>query len=82
MTIKGIIKGKTIEFEESLPYSDGQSVNVMVDIYTEQAGLPNMLRNVMHELPHLQWTDVDALERKIEEAKLPVIAKGSFDEER
>jgi hypothetical protein len=82
VTIKGIIKGKTIELEESLPYSDGQSVNVMVDIYAEQAGLADTLRKVMHESPHLQWVDVDTLEREIEKAKLPINLKGSFDEER
>jgi len=81
MTIKGIVRGKTIKLEEALPYPDGQSV--MIDIYTEQAlsGSPNMLRKAMHEPPHLLWTDVDSLEREIEDAKLSVIQNGVFDEE-
>ncbi|MEK7400382.1 MAG: hypothetical protein AAB116_25840 [Candidatus Poribacteria bacterium] len=81
MIFRGVVKGKTIELEQPLPYPNGQ--NVMLDIYTKQScsGSPRMLRQIMHEPPHLQWTDVDVLEREIEEAKLSVIQKGVFDEE-
>jgi hypothetical protein len=31
MTYKGVAKGKIIELEEALPYSDGQAVSVSVE---------------------------------------------------
>lgn len=31
MTYKGVAKGKIIELEESLPYSEGQAVSVSVE---------------------------------------------------
>lgn len=31
MTYKGIAKGKTIELEEPLPYSEGQPVSVSIE---------------------------------------------------
>ena len=74
MIYKGIAKGKTIELEEPLPYAEGQPVSVLVEPLADQpqTGSAVVLRQVMHEPPHLQWEDVDDLERGIEEAKLPV----------
>ena len=82
MILKGTVKGKTIQLEESLPYPDGQ--DILIDIWTEQAlsGSPSLLRQVMHESPHLQQSYVDALEKEIEGAKLSVTQHGAFDEER
>ena len=84
MSYKGIAKGKTIELEEPLPYSDGQPVSVVVEPLAEQsqAGSPAAIRQVMHEPPHLAWEDVDELERAIEEARLPVRQESVFDDDR
>lgn len=82
MTYKGIAKGKIIELEEPLPYSEGQPVSVSVEPLEghARAGSPAMIRRVMHEPPRLKWEDVDELERAIEEAKLPVNHGSVFNE--
>ncbi len=84
MSYKGIAKGKTIELEDALPYPQGQLISVSVEPLTEQSqpSAPAAIRQAMHELPHLQWEDVDELERAIEDAKLPVHQEGVFDERR
>ena len=82
MSYKGIAKGRTIELEDELPYPQGQPVSVSVEPLIEQSQLdtPATIRQAMHELPHLQWEEVDELERAIEDAKLPVYREGVFDE--
>jgi hypothetical protein len=67
MTYKGIAIGKTIELEEPLPYLEGQLVIVSVEPFEEQPGPGSAaaLRQAMHEPPHLNWEDVDELERAI-----------------
>lgn len=84
MSYKGIAKGKTIELEEALPYSEGQLVSVQVEPLAgqPQAGFPMAILQVMHEPPHLDNEDVDALEQAIEEAKLPVHQESMFDDDR
>jgi hypothetical protein len=74
MPYKGIIKGKTIELEDPLPYPEGQPVSVSVVPLAPhlQPGSPAAIRQVMHEPPHLQEADVHILERAMEEGKLPV----------
>jgi hypothetical protein len=81
MTYKGIVRGKTIELEEQLPYPEGQPVSISVEPLEEkpQLDLPAVVRQIMHEPPHLTWEDVDELERAIEEGKLPVYQGGVFD---
>ncbi len=83
MSYKGIARGKTIELEDELPYPEGQLVSVSVAPLTAplQPGVPAVVRQAMHDLPHLQWAQVDELERAITEAKLPVQDQGIFDEE-
>jgi hypothetical protein len=44
------------------------------------SGSPAVLRQAMHEPPHLPWEDVDELERAIAEGKLPVHQESVFDE--
>lgn len=82
MIYRGVIKGKTIELEKPLPYPEGQSVSVSVEPLMTQLhpGSPAVIRQVMHEPPHLNWEDIDGLERAIEEGKLPVHQEGVFDE--
>ena len=84
MSYKGIVKGRTIELEEPLPYSEGQPVSVVVEPFAgqPQAGSPAAIRQVMHEPPHLKGEDVDELERAMEEAKLPVRQEDVFNDGR
>lgn len=80
MTYKGIAKGRTIELEESLPYSEGQPVSVSVEPLRPelQRGSALAILKVMRDLPRLDPKDVDALEQAIEEGKLPVRNQGEF----
>ena len=73
MTYKGIVKGKTIELEDEVPYPEGQPVSVSLEPLEEkrELNLPGVIRQIMHEPPHLRWEDVDELERAIEEGKIP-----------
>ncbi len=84
MTYKGVVRGKTIELEEPLPYPEGQLVSILVKPLEgeSQAGFPMAIRRVMHEPPHLRWEDVDELERVIQEGRLPVSHGGVFDQGR
>jgi hypothetical protein len=81
MTYKGIVRGKTIQLEEQLPYPEGQPVSVSVEPLEEKPrpDLPAVIRQIMHEPPHLSWEEVDELERAIGEGKLPVYQRGMFD---
>ncbi len=81
MNYKGIVKGKTIELEETLPYEEGQAVSVSVEPLNNGAelGSPNAIMNAMRQPPHLSPEDVDELERVIEESKLPMQEGGVFD---
>jgi len=81
MIYKGIANGKTIKLEEPLPYPKGQAVQVSVKPLELQLhiGSPVAIRQVMIEEPHLEWKDVDELERAIEQARLPVHQKSVFD---
>jgi len=84
MTYKGIVRGKTIELEEPLPFPEGQPVSVSVQPLPAGAhpGSPPAIREAMHQPPHLQWEDVDELERAIDQAKIPVRQGGVFDPPR
>ena len=57
MTYKGIVRGKTIELEEQLPYPEGQPVSVSVEPLQAkpQLDLRTVIRQIMHEPPHLSW---------------------------
>lgn len=80
MTYKGIAKGKTIELEEPLPYSEGQPVSVSIEpLHPEvQPGSAVAILKVMRDLPQLNPEDVDELEQAIEQGKLPVRIQGLF----
>ena len=81
LTYKGIVRGKTIELEQQLPFPEGQAVSVSVEPLEEkpQLDVRAVIRQIMHEPPHLSSEDVDELERAIEEGKLPVYQGGVFD---
>ncbi len=81
VTYRGIAKGNTIVLEEALPYSEGQPLKVSVEPAQEEAavGSPARVREAMRKSPHVEWADVDGLERAIEEGKLAVAHAGLFD---
>ena len=84
MSYKGIAKGKMIELEESLPYTEGQPVHVEVTLVAAelQAGSPLAVRRAMHEPPHLTGEDVNELEHALEHAKLSVRDESIFADEK
>ena len=84
MIYKGIAKGKTIELETLLPYPEGQAIRVSVEPLSAQfsSGSPDLIRQAMHEPPHLSSGEVDELEQAMEAGKLPVRQEGVFEEGR
>jgi hypothetical protein len=83
MTYKGVAKGKIIELEEALPYSDGQAVSVSVEALHPdlQPGSAAAILKVMRSLPDLNPDDIDELERLIRQGRLPVRMQGEFKKE-
>ena len=83
MTYKGVAKGRIIELEEALPYSDGQAVSVSVEALHPdlQPGSAAAILKVMRGLPDLNPDDVDELERLIRQGRLPVRMQGEFEKE-
>ena len=83
MTYKGVAKGKIIELEEALPYSDGQAVSVSVEALHPdlQPGSAAAILKVIRSLPDLNPDDIDELERLIRQGRLPVRMQGEFEKE-
>jgi hypothetical protein len=81
MTYKGIARGKLIELEQPLPFTEGQALSVSVSPLAEDArrGSPEMILEAMRALPKVSEEEVAELERMIEEGKLPVRYEGIFD---
>ena len=80
MTVQGIIKGKTIELAEDMPYAQGERVSVTVEPANEPPiGSARALLEALRQSPPLQPGDVEALERSIEEGKLPLSPPPRFD---
>jgi hypothetical protein len=83
MTYKGVAKGKIIELEEALPYSDGQAVSVSVEALHPdlQPGSAPVILKVMRSLPDLNPDDVDELEQLIRQGRLPMRMQGEFEKD-
>ena len=83
MTYKGVAKGKIIELEVALPYSDGQAISVSVEALHPdlQPGAAAAILKVMRSLPDLNPDDIDELERLIRQGRLPVRMQGEFEKE-
>ena len=83
MTYKGVAKGKIIELEEALPYSDGQAVSVSVEVLHPdlRPGSASAILRVMRSLPDLNPDDVDELEQLIRRGRLPVRTQGEFEKD-
>ncbi|MEX0802892.1 MAG: hypothetical protein WD688_06195 [Candidatus Binatia bacterium] len=80
MTYKGTARGKIIELEEALPYSEGQPVSVAVEPLRPevQPGSPVAILKIVRNLPDLNPGDVDELEQAIKRGRLPVHSQGVF----
>jgi hypothetical protein len=83
MVCKGTIRGNAIQFDQPLPFREGQAVTVSVEPAEEELplGSPARLLRAMHEEPHVAPDIVDEFERLIEEGKSPVRYEGVFDSE-
>jgi hypothetical protein len=83
MVYRGVAKGKIIELEESLPYSDGQAVSVSVEALHPdlQPGSAPAILKVMRSLPDLHPDDVDELEQLIRQGRLPVRMQSEFEKD-
>jgi hypothetical protein len=81
-TYRGFVRGKTIELDETLPFSEGQAVSVAVQPIPvgSSPGSPETILHGMCQPPHLRSQDVDELERMIEGARLPIRDGGIFDD--
>ncbi len=81
MTCKGIARGKLIELEEPLPFSEGQRLKVSVEPTQDDAhlGSPTLVLEAVSKPPHLDCADVDEFERAIDEGRLSVRPNGVFD---
>ena len=83
MVYRGVAKGKIIELEESLPYSDGQAVSVSVEALHPdlQPGSAPAILKVLRSLPDLNPDDVHELEQLIRQGRLPVRMQGEFEKD-
>ena len=89
MTYKGIVKGKTIAFEDPLELPEGTEVEVVVHVRPGTALAPSSApKGSGQALLHLWDTptqctpeDVDTLLQAIDQGKRPVRFAGIFDQE-
>ena len=89
MTYKGIVKGKTIEFEDPLELPDGTAVDVVVHIRPETAlassgdpkGSGQALLRLWDTPASCTSADVETLLQAIDQGKRPVRFGGIFDQE-
>jgi hypothetical protein len=83
MTYKGVAKGKIIELDQPLPYSEGQAVSVSVEALRPelQPGSAAAILKTMRSLPDLNPDDVDELEELIRQGRLPVRTQGEFEKD-
>ena len=72
--LRGLARGQVVEFEEPLPYNDGQVLTVYMEPSSNgfPLGSPQRLLQTLANLPDLDAADVDALEQAIGEGRLPL----------
>jgi hypothetical protein len=89
MTYKGIVKGKTIEFENPLALPEGTEVDVEVHVPPQQAltacrapkGSGQALLYLWNTPAQCTPAEVDLLLQAIDQGKRPVRFAGIFDQE-
>ncbi len=84
MSFKGIARGKLIELDQSLPFSEGQRLNVSIEPLAHETGESQAQRilRVLREGPHVDPADVEAMMKVIEEARLPTRYDAVFHNEK
>jgi hypothetical protein len=82
VNFRGRAKGNVIELGERLPFPDGESLRVSIEVLPAglRAGSAVAVRQAMHVSPHLESSAVAALESAIEGGKIPVSSPWSFNE--
>jgi hypothetical protein len=82
-TLRATFDGKVLIPIDPVDLPQGEILEVEVRASTDELppGSPARLLKMMSEGPHVSSEDVDALERAIEEGKLPVRQAGIFDAE-
>jgi len=89
VTYKGIVKGKTIEFEDPLALPEGTEVDVVVHVRPKKAlasssapqGSGQALLRLWDTPAQCTPEDVDLLRQAIDQGKRPVRFAGIFDQE-
>jgi hypothetical protein len=89
VTYKGIVKGKTIEFEDPLELPDGTEVEVVVHLRpgialassSDLKGSGQALLRLWDTPAQCTPEDVDSLLQAIDQGKRPVRFAGIFDQE-
>ncbi|GMU80595.1 MAG: hypothetical protein AMXMBFR47_04660 [Planctomycetota bacterium] len=82
MTVRGRVRGKTIELDEMLPFPQGQAVDVDVRPLEASSlpGSPSRLLDAVRSAPHISNDDLAELESAIQSGKLPPSDRAVFDE--
>jgi len=72
MNYRGLLKGNTIELAERPPFPDGQPLRVSVEAWPAPppVGSVQVIRQAMHDLPHLSRGAVDELETAITQGRI------------
>jgi hypothetical protein len=89
VSYKGIVKGKTIEFEDPLALPEGTEVDVEVHVRPKQALAPSRAPKGSGQALLCLWDtpsqctpeDVETLLQAIDQGKRPVRFTGIFDQE-
>ena len=83
MTMRGIARGRMIEFEEPLPFEEGQELDVSIE--PRPSGSPRgsgaAIMAALKATPLSDPTIVDEFEAAIKQGKRPIQFKGVFDDE-
>jgi hypothetical protein len=84
MHTRGVVKGKSIELAEILPYAEGCIVNVIIEPEDAslQRGSPTAIRQAMRAQPCPSEEDVSEMEQAINAGQLPVQESSVFDGRR
>jgi hypothetical protein len=84
MVYRGVAHGRIIELDETLPFDEGQVVNISVEPFITKTvtGSPQAILAAMRALPDINAEDVDCLEAAIAAGRLPMSARSIFDDHR
>ena len=82
MTYTGVARGRTIELDEGVPYSDGQSVKIAIEPIpaTVKNSTPHEVLAAVRSLPDIDLEDIAELERTIAFGMMPVEARSVSDD--